>query len=138
MADPESYTRTLSARYYKDGSEILIAQQGKNPRRLTPREFAKIASDNIARRFGYNQEQIKENFDSLLWDTEKKAYKVYQGFEKKYGEEVFNAFAGHLIETGEVTELGQMGKVLGSYLNVFDRFFSVHCPVKKNQSRKLV
>ena len=35
--------RTLSARYYKDGSEILIAQgQGKNPRRLTPRECAKL------------------------------------------------------------------------------------------------
>jgi DNA (cytosine-5)-methyltransferase 1 len=35
--------RTLSARYYKDGSEILISQgQGKNPRRLTPRECAKL------------------------------------------------------------------------------------------------
>jgi DNA (cytosine-5)-methyltransferase 1 len=32
--------RTLSARYYKDGSEILIAQGKKNPRRLTPRECA--------------------------------------------------------------------------------------------------
>ena len=32
--------RTLSARYYKDGSEILIAQPGRNPRRLTPRECA--------------------------------------------------------------------------------------------------
>ena len=34
--------RTLSARYYKDGSEILIAQDGKNPRRLTPRECARL------------------------------------------------------------------------------------------------
>jgi len=34
----DSYTRTLSARYYKDGSEILLPQEGKNPRRLTPRE----------------------------------------------------------------------------------------------------
>jgi DNA (cytosine-5)-methyltransferase 1 len=32
--------RTLSARYHKDGSEILIAQKGKNPRRLTPHECA--------------------------------------------------------------------------------------------------
>ena len=30
------------ARYYKDGSEILIAQEGKNPRRLTPRECARL------------------------------------------------------------------------------------------------
>lgn len=35
-------TRTLSARYYKDGSEILVRQDGKNPRRLTPRECARL------------------------------------------------------------------------------------------------
>ena len=35
-------SRTLSARYYKDGSEILIAQEGKNPRKLTPRECARL------------------------------------------------------------------------------------------------
>jgi len=34
--------RTLSARYYKDGSEILIKQPRKNPRRLTPRECARL------------------------------------------------------------------------------------------------
>jgi DNA (cytosine-5)-methyltransferase 1 len=37
-----SYTSTISARYYKDGSEILIAQEGKNPRKLTPREAARL------------------------------------------------------------------------------------------------
>ena len=36
------YTSTISARYYKDGSEILIQQEGKNPRRLTPREAARL------------------------------------------------------------------------------------------------
>ncbi len=42
IAPPDGITRTLSARYYKDGSEILIAQEGKNPRRLTPRECARL------------------------------------------------------------------------------------------------
>lgn len=43
LITPESeYTRTLSARYYKDGSEILIAQNAANPRRLTPRECARL------------------------------------------------------------------------------------------------
>lgn len=43
LCGPESITRTLSARYYKDGSEILIYQgQDKNPRRLTPRECARL------------------------------------------------------------------------------------------------
>lgn len=35
-------TRTLSARYYKDGSECLVAQSGKAPRRLTPRECSRL------------------------------------------------------------------------------------------------
>ena len=42
IAEPDGISRTLSARYYKDGSEILIAQKGKNPRRLTPRECARL------------------------------------------------------------------------------------------------
>ncbi len=36
------YTSTISARYYKDGSEILIEQNNKNPRKLTPREAGKL------------------------------------------------------------------------------------------------
>ncbi|HEY6160716.1 MAG TPA: DNA (cytosine-5-)-methyltransferase [Bacteroidia bacterium] len=55
--------RTMSARYYKDGAEILVPQEGKNPRRLTPRESARLqgfpdnfiipVSDNQAyRQFG--------------------------------------------------------------------------------------
>jgi DNA (cytosine-5)-methyltransferase 1 len=42
IADPAGIARTLSARYYKDGSEILIAQNGGSPRRLTPRECARL------------------------------------------------------------------------------------------------
>ncbi len=36
------YANTISARYYKDGSEILIEQTGHNPRKLTPRECARL------------------------------------------------------------------------------------------------
>jgi len=63
MTDLNGISRTLSARYYKDGSEILIPQDGINPRRLTPRECARLqgfpdefvipVSDNQAyRQFG--------------------------------------------------------------------------------------
>lgn len=37
-----TYTSTISARYYKDGSEILIEQKNANPRKLTPREAANL------------------------------------------------------------------------------------------------
>lgn len=39
---PDDVTRTLSARYFKDGSEILVAQPGGRPRRLTPLECARL------------------------------------------------------------------------------------------------
>ncbi len=41
-----SYANTITARYYKDGCEILIDQKGKNPRRLTPREAARLQGFN--------------------------------------------------------------------------------------------
>jgi DNA (cytosine-5)-methyltransferase 1 len=63
LVDPEGISRTISARYYKDGAEILIPQKRKNPRRLIPRECARLqgfpdnfiipVSDNQAyRQFG--------------------------------------------------------------------------------------
>jgi DNA (cytosine-5)-methyltransferase 1 len=42
LCGPGSVARTLSARYYKDGSEILIARAGGIPRRLTPRECSRL------------------------------------------------------------------------------------------------
>lgn len=40
--DNSSYTNTISARYYKDGSEVLVEQKGKNPRKLTPLECSRL------------------------------------------------------------------------------------------------
>lgn len=60
-ADSE-YTNTISARYYKDGSEILIEQKGKNPRKLTPRETARLQG-------------FPENFIIPVSDTQ--AYKQF-------------------------------------------------------------
>ncbi|MDX5479173.1 MAG: DNA (cytosine-5-)-methyltransferase [Cyclobacteriaceae bacterium] len=62
LIDFDGISRTLSARYYKDGSEILIPQEGKNPRRLTPRECARLQ--------GY-----PENFKIPVSDTQ--AYKQF-------------------------------------------------------------
>ena len=42
LVGPEDTARTLSARYYKDGSEVLIRQEDTSPRRLTPRECSRL------------------------------------------------------------------------------------------------
>ncbi len=62
VADLNGVTRTLSARYYKDGSEILIPQEGSNPRRLTPRECARLQG-------------FPEDFKIVVSDTQ--AYKQF-------------------------------------------------------------
>lgn len=42
FSENSEYTSTISRRYYKDGSEILIEQEGRNPRKITPREAANL------------------------------------------------------------------------------------------------
>ncbi|HEV2155804.1 DNA (cytosine-5-)-methyltransferase [Bradyrhizobium sp.] len=62
---PDDVTRTLSARYYKDGSEVLVKQNGTRPRRLTPTECARL--------MGF--ETKKRKFKIVVSDTQ--AYKQF-------------------------------------------------------------
>lgn len=62
LVNLDGITRTMSARYYKDGSEILIPQEGHNPRRLTIRESARLQGypdhfkiDAVSMNQGYKQ-----------------------------------------------------------------------------------
>ncbi len=54
MFSPENVARTLSARYYKDGSEILIEQEGNRPRRLTPRECSRLMGFDLPGESSFN------------------------------------------------------------------------------------
>ncbi len=75
-------TRTLSARYYKDGSEILIAQDsGHIPRRLTPRECARL--------MGY-----PESFKIVVSDTQ-----AYRQFGNSVVVPVVNRIASAVLRT---------------------------------------
>lgn len=59
---PDDVARTLSARYYKDGSEILIGQNGERPRRLTPRECARL--------MGFDEHGTNKPFEIPVSDTQ--------------------------------------------------------------------
>jgi DNA (cytosine-5)-methyltransferase 1 len=74
--------RTLSARYHKDGSEILIAQNGaRNPRRLTPRECARL--------MGY-----PETFKIVVSDTQ-----AYRQFGNSVVMPVVERIASQVLQT---------------------------------------
>ena len=74
------YTNTISARYYKDGSEILIEQKGKNPRKLTPREAARLQ--------GYS-----DTFKIVVSDNQ-----AYKQFGNSVPVNTIQAVAGQMIK----------------------------------------
>lgn len=100
LVGPEDIARTLSARYYKDGSEILIRQEGKNPRRLTPREAARLMgySEKYAKTFGH-----PGGFPIVVSDTQ--AYRqfgnsVVPDVVEAVGRQIVEVFRWHLIRSG--------------------------------------
>ncbi|KAB2954249.1 DNA (cytosine-5-)-methyltransferase [Heliorestis acidaminivorans] len=81
LVDLSGVSRTLSARYYKDGSEILIPQKGKNPRKLTPRECARLQG-------------FPEWFKIVVSDTQ-----AYKQFGNAVTVPVVQAVAQQLVKT---------------------------------------
>lgn len=82
VVGPKDIARTLSARYYKDGSEILIQQKGKRPRRLTPRECARL--------MGFDA-PTESDFRIPVSDTQ-----AYRQFGNSVAVPVIEAVAEHL------------------------------------------
>lgn len=67
LVTPDDVSRTLSARYYKDGSEILVSQgKGKNPRRLTPRECARLMGYDDTFRIPVSDTQAYKQFGNSV------------------------------------------------------------------------
>jgi len=88
MTDPEGYSRTLSARYYKDGSEILIPQNSNNPRRLTPRECARLMGFPGSFEIPVSDTQAYKQFGNsivvpLVFDIANEMVKVLSGKKLK-------------------------------------------------------
>lgn len=80
FTEESEYTSTISARYYKDGSEILIKQDGKNPRKLTPREASRLQG-------------FPETFKIPVSDTQ-----AYQQFGNSVPLAVIEAIAEQMLE----------------------------------------
>ena len=91
----EKYTNTISARYYKDGSEILIDQSplGKNPRKLTPRECARLQ--------GFPEEFIVDAVSQC---------QIYKQFGNSVCVKVIEAVASEITSAMSLATLNSTGK----------------------------
>lgn len=96
LVGPNDVARTLSARYYKDGSEILIRRGRGNPRRLTPRECARL--------MGFDQPG-RPRFLIPVSDT-----RAYKQFGNAVVVPVVEAVARHMIDyiVGTSTRANQL------------------------------
>jgi len=83
LVGPDDVARTLSARYFKDGSEILVRRPRGNPRRLTPRECARL--------MGFD-EKGKEPWRIVVSDTQ-----AYRQFGNAVAVPVVRAIARALV-----------------------------------------
>ncbi len=103
--DSSGVARTLSARYYKDGSEVLISQKGfRNPRRLTPAEARRLMgfADRYAQMFGH-----ENGFPIVVSDTQ--AYKqfgnaVVPEVVEAIGEQIVRAMSAMHANVGSRSE----------------------------------
>jgi len=94
------------------------------------------ARDLIKGKYNYSLDKIKENFDALLEETEKEAYRLYLNYEQLYGEKVFDIFIKELIKSGEFNNLENTGKVLGKYFKLFDKFYLSLAQSRKTRAGK--
>ncbi len=87
LVDLQGKSRTLSARYYKDGSEILIPQAGKNPRRLSPRECARLQG-------------FSDSFKIVVSDT-----RAYKQFGNSVAVPIVECIAREIVKTLEEAKI---------------------------------
>lgn len=85
----DQYTRTISARYYKDGSEVLIAQSNNIPRRLIPRECARLQG-------------FPEDFQIVVSDMQ-----AYKQFGNSVVVPVIQAIAQNILATIKAYQSGE-------------------------------
>lgn len=93
LTNLDGIARTLSARYHKDGSEILIPQAGQNPRRLTPLEAKRL--------MGY-----PDDFPMPVSDTQ-----AYRQMGNSVAVPVVSAVASQMVSATQATDASDVARV---------------------------
>lgn len=113
-------------------TDLKLFAEDKGIKMPDQKRIASEVAQTIAERYGYSKDQIKRNFDQLLHNTEKETYNVYLKYQKQYGEQVIKALIDHLIESGELRDIRQVGSGIAAYFELLDKFF-----LSLSQSRRV-
>ena len=111
LVDRDSVSPTMSARYYKDGAEILIKQPGwRNPRRLTPREAARLMGFNAkyAKKHGFNRD-----FPIVVSDVQ-----AYKQFGNAVCPQVVESIAQEIVKVLRIQEIRNGRKTISDFKRV--------------------
>ncbi len=112
----------LDLKAFADSSNIFLKHQ---------KPILEEAIRNIVTSKNFTIDQIKNNFDTIISDIEKEAYRLYLIYEEIYGKEVFSAFIEYLNQSRRIKSIPELQKSLGEYFYSFDKFF-----LSLSQSRK--
>lgn len=95
-------------------------------------QIVEEAVDVLAKRYEYGIEAIKQNFDTLIYETEKEAYGIYLMYEQQYGARLLTAFSDMLIYQHSVSDPQHLSRVMGEHFQTLDRFY-----LSLSQSRRV-
>ncbi len=110
LVDPDGITRTLSARYFKDGSEILIPQgPHRPPRRMTPRETARLMGFSDGLPIVVSDTQAYKQFGNAVVPSVADA--VARQVAKVLRWRVANRGNGCLLKPGSIRIAGEINAV---------------------------
>ena len=112
----------LDLKAFADSNHIFL----KHHKLITEEAVKNIVTSN-----NLTINQIKNNFDTIINNIEKEAYRLYLICEEIYGKEVFSAFIEYLNRSRRINSILELQDSLGEYFYSFDKFF-----LSLSQSRK--
>lgn len=115
---------------------LIEFAEEKNIKLENQEKIVTEARDLIKEKYKYSLDEIKDNFDALLEETEKEAYRLYLEYEQKYGKKVFEIFINELVKSGELNKVEDTGNILGNYFKLFDKFYLSIAQSRKTRAGK--
>jgi hypothetical protein len=99
-------------------------------------EIVKEAIENINSKYNYSIEEIKNNFDQLLYESEVEAYRIYLESQKIFGKKALGEFIDYLYKNGKCNSQEELKNIFGDHFDALDKFFLSIAQARKARAGK--